>query len=236
LWFLARIVFKPPKLLQELIGRLLGTTAALIGFFLGLWTLGANPTTLLAGVGVASLVIGFALQDTLGNLAAGFFILLHRPYDVDDVVAAGGVMGRVKTMGLANTTIVTFDNRRLFVPNRKIWGDVIENRSAEATRRIDTAIRVGYREDVDEAIGILRRLLERHELVLDEPAPAVFVSELAESWIEIEVRPWTKSENWWTLKMQLSKLLRLELEKHGIEAPSPRRIVRLSQANEKGEV
>ena len=93
-------------------------------------------------------------------------------------------------MGLANTTILTFDSRRLLIPNRKIWGETIENRSAEPIRRVDITVRIGYDEDLDRALDVLRDLLAKDERVLAEPEPSLFVEELADSWIEIAVRPW----------------------------------------------
>jgi small conductance mechanosensitive channel len=195
----------------------------------GLWTLGVNPTTLLAGVGVASVIIGLALQDSLGNLAAGVFILIYRPYDEDDVVHAGGVTGRVKSMGLANTTIVTFDNRRLFIPNRKVWSDVIENRSSESTRRVETTVRISYKEDVDAAFNVIRKTLDEHELVLPDPQPTIFVSKLADSWVEIAVWPWASIDNWWTLTIDLPRAVRQGLEKGGVEIPYPRQEIELAQ-------
>jgi small conductance mechanosensitive channel len=128
-------------------------------------------------------------------------------------------------MGLANTTIVTFDNRRLMVPNRKIWGEVIENRSAEAVRRVEIEVRIGYKEDLDRAIAILKDLLANNERVLKKPEPAIFVSELADSWIEIAVRPWTRNEDWWPLLTELPRLVRLRFAEEGIEIPYPKREV-----------
>ena len=100
---------------------------------------------------------------------------------------------------MANPTLLTFDNRRLLVPNRKIWGEVIENRSVERIRRVDVTIRISYREDLDRALEILRQVLAEDERVLEDPEPHLFVSELADSWIDVAVRPWVKNEDWWPL-------------------------------------
>jgi len=228
-WWIVRVLglAKLSRLMRDLVDRMLSSIATIIGLISGLWFLGVNPTHLLAGVGVASVVIGLALQDSLSNLAAGFFILATRPFDVDDVVVSGGVAGTVKEMGLANTTIVTFDNRRLMVPNRKIWGEVIENRSAEAVRRVEIKVRIGYREDLDRALDILRDLLANNERALKKPEPLIFVSELADSWIEIAVRPWTRNEDWWPLVTELPRLVRLRFAEEGIEIPIPRREINM---------
>jgi small conductance mechanosensitive channel len=211
------------KLLADLIERMLRPIATILGLIAGLSAVGVDPTTLLAGLGVAGIIIGLALQDSLSNLAAGFFILATRPYDVDDVIEGGGVLGTVKAMGLANTTVVTFDNRRLLVPNRKIWGGVIENRSAEQVRRVDASVRISYREDLDRAMEILRGLLDEYEKVLEIPEPDIFVSDLADSWIELAVRPWVRNEHWWPVTTELPRLMRLRFADEGIEVPYPRR-------------
>jgi len=226
-WLLILLFTRPSQLLRNMLRGLLRPTATFVGLMIGLWALGVNPATLLAGVGVLSVIIGLALQDSLGNLAAGVFILLYKPYDVDEVIQAGGVLGLVKRMGLANTTIVTFDRRRLFVPNRKIWSEVIENRSSEPLRRIDAKVRIGYDEDLEGTIEYLREVMRDHDLVLDEPVTEVFVSGLEDSWIEISVWPWTRSENWWTMETILRKVLRLALDRRGIAQPIPRHDVML---------
>jgi small conductance mechanosensitive channel len=222
LWLATRMILRPSKLLAGMFGRMIRPVASVTGLFFGLWFLGANPAALLTGVGVAGVIIGFALQESLGSLAAGVFILVYRPYDEGDTVSVGGTLGTVKEMGLANTTITTFDNRRVFVPNRKVWSEVIENRSAEPTRRVDTTVRITYREDIDRALVLIREILARHELILNEPETDVFVSDLSDSHVEIAVRPWTKVETWWPLTMDLKRVLTIGLREAGVEVPYPR--------------
>jgi len=223
-WWLMRLVglVHLTKLMVQLGNSLISPIASILGLFFGLWLVGADPTTLLAGAGVAGVVIGFALQDSLANLAAGFFILATRPFDVDDTIRTGTVVGTVKAMWIANTTVVTFDGRRLLIPNRKIWSDIIENRSVEPLRRADLTVRVGYEEDIDRVITILYDLLKGEERVLDEPPTAVFVSEWADSWVELAVRPWTRNEDWWPLLKDLPRLVALRFVEEGIKIPYPR--------------
>ncbi len=232
-WMLVRLITQPSKLLSNMIGRMLRPFATILGLLSGLWFIGVNPTTLLAGVGVAGIIIGLALQDSLGNIAAGVFILVYRPYDENDIVEAGGVLGRVREMGLANTTIVTFDNRRLFVPNRSIWSNVIENRSVETTRRVDTSVRISYQQDIENALAAIREILGNHELVLKQPEPTIFVSKLDDSWVEIAVWPWVAAENWWDLTIDLPKTLRVGLKERRIDIPLPRQEVALLPNEEK---
>jgi len=230
LWLITQIFWSrsgASRLFRDLVGRMINPLATVAGFVFGLWVLGVDPTTLLTGVGVLSVIVGLALQDSLGNLAAGMFILIYRPFDVDDAVSAGGVTGVVRTMGLANTTIVTFDNRRLYVPNRKIWSEVIENRSVEIRRRVNLEIRISYRQDLDAAFAVIRGILHEHALVLADPEPQVFVAKQADSWLEIAVWPWASTENWWSAVTALPKELREGLTEAGIPVPYPRREVEM---------
>jgi small conductance mechanosensitive channel len=237
-WWVVRLLglARLSRLMRDLIDRMLRPIATIVGLIGGLWFLGVNPAHLLAGVGVASVIIGLALQDSLSNLAAGFFILATRPFDVDDVVVSGSVFGTVKAMGLANTTIVTFDNRRLMVPNRKVWGEVIENRSAEAVRRVEIEVRIGYKEELDRAIEILRDLLTNNERALKKPQPQIFVYKLDDSWIEIAVRPWTRTEDWWPLLTELPRLVRLRFAEEGIEIPFPKREITMQTEHKEDAV
>jgi len=223
-WWLLRLVglISLTKLMVQLGNSLISPTASLIGLFFGLWLVGADPTTLLAGAGVAGVVIGFALQDSLANLAAGFFILATRPFDVDDTIRTGTVVGTVKAMWMANTTVVTFDGRRLLIPNRMIWADIIENRSVEPLRRVDFTVRVGYEEDINRVIDILHDLTKNEDRVLGQPETAVFVSEWADSWVELAVRPWARNEDWWPLLKDLPRLVVMRFAEEGIKIPYPR--------------
>ena len=236
LWRLAHAVrlVRGSRLVRDLIGRILRPVATLVGLFAGLSFIGVQTTTLLASLGVAGLVVGFALQDSISNLFAGIAILASRPYDVDDTVEAAGVVGRVRAMGLWNTTIVTFDARRLLVPNRNIWGSNVENRSAETNRRVEAVARIGYDTDLQHAMVVLQQLLEGDPRVLDEPAPTVWVSRLAESWVEVKLWPWVKTEDWWSMYSDLPRLVRLRLAEEGIEVPVPRRDVTTRPADVSG--
>jgi small conductance mechanosensitive channel len=207
---------------RDLIGRTLGPLASLLGLIAGLTFIGVQTTTLLAGLGIAGLVVGFALQDSISNLFAGFAILANRPYDLDDIVEVAGVIGTVRAMGLWTTTVMRFDGRRLLVPNRNIWGSSIENWTVEKRRRVECVARIGYEADLRKALAVLEQLLRDEPRVLDDPAPHVWVSDLHESWVELEVWGWVKSEDWWPLYSELRRLVRLKLEEEGIEMPSRR--------------
>jgi small conductance mechanosensitive channel len=203
-----------------LLENLIRPIATISGLITGLWFLGVDPTTLLTGVGVVGIIVGLALQDSLSNLASGFFILVTRPYDVDDIVVVGGELGTVKAMGLANTTIITFDNRRFLVPNKKIWGDKIENRSAEPIRRVDATFKVGFSEDLEMVFNTL------HDLrILDDPRPYIFVEKVDDSWMQLAVRPWVKNADWWYTLCELPRLIHARFEQDGISIPYPQCVI-----------
>ena len=121
-------------------------------------------------IGGAAFVIGLALQGTLSNFAQGLLILAYRPFDVGDVIDAGGVSGIVDSMNMLSTTIRTFDNKKMIVPNGKIGGDAITNAAASSTRRIDMTFGIGYDDDVAKAQIILERIINKHPLVMKDPA------------------------------------------------------------------
>ena len=219
LWRLAlalRLV-RGSHLSRDLVGRLVRPVAMLIGFYVGLSVIGVQTTTLLAGLGVAGVVVGFALQDSLSNFFAGIAILASRAFDVDDQVEVAGEVGIIRAMGLWNTTIVTFDSRRLLIPNRNIWGAKVENRSVEPNRRADCVTRIGYETDLQEAIVVLEQLLRDDPRVLEDPAPSVWVSRLDESWAEVKLWPWARTEDWWSLYSDLPRMVRLKFAEEGID-------------------
>ena len=199
----------------------------LIGLIIALDSLGVPVAPLVAGLGVVGFVVGFALQDTLSNFAAGIMILLYRPYDVGNVVTAGGTTGKVTAMTLVSTTMMTPDNQKVIVPNGAIWGGTITNITAMDTRRVDMTMGIGYGDDIDKARAVIEKVVTAHELVLKEPAPQIEVSNLGDSSVDFVVRPWSKTGDYWTVKFDLTKQLKQEFDKEGISIPFPQRDVHL---------
>jgi small conductance mechanosensitive channel len=231
-WWLLRLLglVKMRKLLFDLASRMIRPTGTIVGLVFGLSFVGVDPSTLVAGLGVAGIIVGLALQDSMSNLAAGAFIVAYRPYDVDDIVTAAGVVGKVKQMGLANTTIVTFDNRRLFVPNRKIWSEVIENRTAEHVRRVEADIKVDYRQNLEKALALIKSTVESDDRVLSSPEPTLFVKDFGDSWLKVRVWAWVRTEACWDMTMALPRIIRDAFAEAGIEIPTPRREVAMKDA------
>ncbi|MEE4329754.1 MAG: mechanosensitive ion channel family protein [Wenzhouxiangella sp.] len=191
------------------------------GVVVALSTIGISLVPMLAGLGVAGIVIGFALQDTLSNFASGWMILVYRPYDIDDHVKVGGVEGVVKRMNLVSTTIATFDNQSLVIPNSRIWGDVITNLTANRTRRLSIPVSVAYGEDLDRVEQVLREEIERQEGILKKPEPNVFVDSLGSSEIVMMTHAWVRTEDYWTQLRALTKRLKQRLDDEDMEIPFP---------------
>ena len=215
------------SLLRRMIISTTRNLVVLLGVLIAISQLGISLGPLLAGLGIAGFVVGFALQDTLGNFASGILILLYRPFDVGDVVEAGGVLGEVRHMSLVNTTFMTFDNQRLVVPNNQIWGSVIKNVTAQATRRVDLVFGIAYDQDIDAAEAVLREVVEACPRVLKEPAPNIRVHELADSSVNLIVRPWVKTEDYWDTYWYLTKAVKQRFDKENIAIPFPQRDVHL---------
>ncbi len=215
----------------ELARRILLKTVArvvfLIGIVVALAQIGVNVTALLTGVGIVGFIVGFALQDTLGNFASGAMILIYRPFDVGDVVEAAGVFGTVNNTTLVSTEILTFDNQTLVVPNSKIWGDVIRNVTAQTIRRVDLTFHLAHSTDVARAEEILYAVINAHDNVLEDPAPAVHVHNLTESSVEVVVRPWARREDYWTVYWDLTREVKLRFEAEGLALAVPHRQARV---------
>jgi len=198
-----------------------------LGVLIALSQLGISLGPLLAGLGVIGFVVGFALQDSLSNFAAGMMILMYRPFDVGDLIEAGGVLGKVSNMSLVNTTILTVDNQTIVVPNNKIWGDVIRNVTAQTKRRIDMVFGISYSDDIAKTEKVLQEILDSHEKVLAEPEPIVRLHELADSSVNFIVRPWVDRENYWDVYWDVTRAVKMRFDEEGISIPFPQTDVHL---------
>ena len=224
---LDRPAVRAPDLLKTFFVNVTAKSVFLVGLLLALSIIKVPVGPLLAGVGVLGFVIGFALQESLSNFAAGIMILLYRPYDVGDVITGAGVTGKVASMSLVSTALLSPDNQTHIVPNGKIWGGVITNITANSTRRVDLVVGVGYDADLEITAKLLREVAERHVLVLDAPEVTVAVDNLGESSVDFVVRPWCKTADYWTLKWELTQAIKLRLDQEGISIPYPQRDIHL---------
>jgi len=221
--------FHISHLLRRMIVSTVRNLIIIFGVLIAISQLGISLGPLLAGLGIAGFIIGFALQDTLSNFASGVMILLYRPFDVGDVVDAGGVKGKVSSMSLVNTTIMTFDNQKLVVPNNNIWGAVITNVTAQRTRRVDLVFGISYGDDIEKAEKVLHEIVEAYDAVLEDPEPTIRLHELAESSVNFIVRPWVKTDDYWSTYWDLTKAVKQRFDKEGISIPFPQRDVHIHE-------
>lgn len=220
-------------LLREFFVNSVRKLTIFIGVVVALSYLEVEIGPFLAAIGAAGFVVGFALQGTLSNFASGVMILLYRPYDIGDAVSVAGVSGSVDAMTLVSTTVRSWDNQRIVIPNNKIWGDVITNITGNTTRRVDMVFGVSYGDDIDQAQAILEDIVSRTEGVLKDPAPTIKMHELADSSVNFVVRPWTKTSDYWDVYWAVTREVKKRFDAEGISIPFPQQDVHLHEVKPK---
>jgi small conductance mechanosensitive channel len=194
--------------------------------------LGIQTASLVAVVAAAGLAVGLALQGSLANFAAGFLILLFKPFRVGDYIEAAGTAGTVGKILIFTTELTTPDNKKVIIPNGQVTGGNIINYSANDTRRVDLVMGISYGDDIDKAKSILEDVLKADERVLEDPAPNIAVSQLADSSVNLIVRPWAKTSDYWGLYWDLTENIKKRFDKEGVSIPFPQRDVHLYEHKE----
>jgi small conductance mechanosensitive channel len=222
-------------LMQDFFVSIASKAVIFVGILFAASQIGIELAPLLTGFGVAGVIIGFALQDTLSNFASGLMILIYRPYDVGDMVKVAGIQGTVKNMSLVSTSIQTIDNQRLVIPNNKIWGDVINNITAEKIRRVDMVFGIGYADDIDAAREVFKNILASDSRVLKTPESTVKLHTLNESSVDFVVRPWVKTEDYWDVYWDVTEQVKKNLDNANISIPFPQRDIHIYKHDHKEE-
>ncbi|MEN8008187.1 MAG: mechanosensitive ion channel family protein [Candidatus Krumholzibacteriota bacterium] len=222
---LARSKLDMSHLLKRMIVTFTKNAIIILALVFGLAQLGLSLGPLLAGFGVVGFILGFAMQDSLSNLAAGMMILINRPYDVGDLVEISGVYGKVEQMSMVSTSVLTLDNQKLVVPNSRIWGDVIKNVTDQRVRRVDMTFGISYTDDIPHAEQVLTEILKSHELVLDDPEPVVRLHTLNDSSVDFVVRPWVRTDEYWNVYWDVTRAVKMRFDEEGISIPFPQRDV-----------
>ena len=192
--------------------------------------LGIQTTSFIAVIGAAGLAIGLSLQASLSNFASGVMIIFFRPFKVGDFIEAAGVSGIVEGIQIFSTQMRTGDNKAIIVPNSGITASNITNYSAKEQRRVDLVFGIGYESDLRRAKQLLQEIVNGDDRVLKDPAPVIAVSELADSSVNIIVRPWVKTEDYWNVYWDLVEAVKLRFDEENITIPFPQRDVHLYQA------
>ena len=193
--------------------------------------LGVDTTSLSAILAAAGFAVGMALQGSLGNIASGVMLVVFKPFRVGDYVDFGGTSGTVVEIRMFNTILLKPDNVRVIVPNGNITGGVISNYSAESERRIDLVIGCGYNDDLRAVRQFLEETLAAEPRLLQDPAPVVAISELADSSVNFVVRPWVPSDDYWAVRFDLLERIKLGFDERGFTIPFPSRDVFMHQSD-----
>lgn len=189
--------------------------------------IGVQTTSFIAILGAAGLAIGLALQGSLANFASGILIILFRPFKAGDFIDGGGVSGTVEKIEIFQTQMKTPDNKRVIVPNAQITGSPITNYSAEPIRRVDLVIGISYDSDLLLAKKLLEDILKNDERVLADPAFSIKVGALADSSVNLNVRPWVNSADYWGVYWDTLEKVKLTFDDNGIGIPFPQMDVHL---------
>lgn len=219
-----------------LVSDLVKYTTYAIGLLLGLNILGVNTNGLLAMLGAASLAVGLALKDTLSNVASGLLLLFLRPFVAGDYIECGSIKGKICAIGLFNTTLETFEGIYVSAPNRSLWGSPIVNYARNPIRRLDINVGVSYDASLDVVFCALRRMVEQEASFMKVPPPKFFVSEYADSSINVTVWVWVRTFEYYELKRKYSRIIKDVLDEHKIEIPFPQRVVHLVKDGEQDGV
>jgi len=188
--------------------------------------LGVNVSGLIAGLGIMGFVVGFALKDTLGNLASGIFILFYKPFKIGDYVSVNGIKGEVNHIGIAACELTSPDRTKITIPNNSIWGNTIENYTGNKVRKMyNLEVGISYDSDIDKAMKIINDILKKDKRVLRDPEPQIVVRSLGDNSVNIAVRPSMNKEDYWSVYFDTIKKIKEEFDKSGISIPFPQRDV-----------
>lgn len=228
--YVARVMEKAKmsKILVEFTSRIVRILLIIFVIAIAIGFLGVDVGAAVISISVvAGFIFGFAFQETLGNLAAGFMIAITKPFKKNDYVEVAGHSGRIKNVGASITTLTTVDNKRIIIPNSKIWGEPIVNYTALSTRMIDMRVGISYSDDIGKAIKVAIEVIKKHEKVLDDPALYVGVANLGDSSVDLLMRPWVNTDDYWNTKWDLTRNIKEAYDKEGISIPFPQRDLHL---------
>ncbi|MFO7605404.1 MAG: mechanosensitive ion channel [Desulfurivibrionaceae bacterium] len=217
--------------LDETVLPVISVTAMSLVYIVGaviiLDIFGVNTASIIALLGAAGLAVGFALKDTLSNIAAGIMLLVLRPFRSGDFVEFGSDMGTVKEIGLFTTILETFDGIYVAVPNGGVWSNSIKNFSRNGKRRLDVVVGISYGDSIDAGLEVLRKIMESESRFLQEPPPQTMVTALADSSVNLQLRGWATTGDYWQTLWDLNKRVKEEIEQAGLTIPFPQRDVHL---------
>ena len=241
-WFLARLAARLTKkaisrgkvdaLVASFVGSLVKALVMIVAAVSAVAQLGINITSLVAALGAAGLTASFALQGSLSNLVSGMQIIFTKPFKMGDYLSFGTYEGTVKRIEILSTTLSTFDNKEVIIPNSMITSDVVVNFTSSGTRRLDLSYGVSYQSDLARVKEILRELVDGDQRVLREPEPLIAVGEMRDSSIVVVAKFWCKQEDYWPLYYTMQEAVKNAFDREGISIPYPQLDVHLKERSE----
>ena len=216
--------------LRDFLGNIIYVALTVVVIIAALDRLGVATTSVLAVFAAAGLAVGLAMKDSLANFAAGVMLVVFKPFKLGDVITAAGETGVVETINIFSTMLRTGDNQEIVIPNSQIYNNTIKNITARETRRIDLVIGIGYGDSIAKAKTLLNEIINSDPGVLKDPAPTILVLDLADSSINLAVRPWVKAADYWTVRSDLLQAIKERFESNGITIPFPQRDLHIIDA------
>ncbi len=198
-----------------------------IGIVIILDIFGVNTTSIIALLGAAGLAIGFALKDTLANIAAGIMLLFLRPFSIDDYIESGSIAGKVKQIGLFTTILETPDGLFISSPNSELWSAPIKNFTRNGKRRMELVVGISYSDSINKGFEVLNSLVKEEPRILTDPEPQIMVRSLAESSVNLQLRAWAKVDDYWNVYWEISKKIKEQIEVAGLTIPFPQKDVHI---------
>ncbi|WP_290859986.1 mechanosensitive ion channel domain-containing protein [Flavobacterium sp.] len=216
--------------LSKFLADILIWTLKILLFVTVISRLGVENSSFVAIIGAAGLAVGLSLQGSLSNFAGGVLIIMFKPFKVGDFIEAQGVMGTVKQIQIFVTQLSTVDNQVIFVPNGVLSNGTIINYTYATTRRADLTVAISYGSNIKRAKEIAMEVMEKHPMVLKDPAPIVLVKDLAESSINLAVRPWSELPDFFEMRSDVLEQIKNEFDANGITIPFPQRDIHIKQS------
>jgi len=209
--------------LRGFIGNIANVVMLVVIVIAALEQLGIDTTSVLAVFAAAGLAVGLALKDSLSNFAAGVMLIIFKPFKVGDVINTAGSIGKVQSIQIFNTVLRTGDNQEIVIPNSQVFGGSITNITACETRRIDLVVGIGYDDDIKKAKSLIETIIADNPAILKDPEPTIMVLELGESSVDLAIRPWVNTPDYWTVRSDLLQTIKETFDENGISIPYPQR-------------
>lgn len=219
-------------ILYTFIRNVLKVVIIIIAVTMCLGVLGIQLHTIVAVVGAAGAAIALALKDSLANIAGGVMIIITKPFSKDDFIDIGDVSGKVDHIDLFLTTLKTFDNKTITIPNGIVNTSVLVNHSGEDDRRVDCTFSIGYGDDIKEAKEIMRKVCDENPMIFNEPEPVMGVANHGDSAVELDLKVWCRTDDYWDVKYYLEENVKVAFDEAGIEIPYPQMDIHIKEETE----